>query len=69
MSSEIIGLSPYSDGSSFVLKKYTGVNYIPMFKISELYLIAAECAQGKAAYDYLNKLRNHPGIKQYCADR
>ena len=33
-----------------------------MFKISELYLIAAECAQGKAAYDYLNKLRNHRGL-------
>ena len=55
-------ITPYSDGSSFVLKKYTGVNYIPMFKISELYLIAAECAQGKAAYDYLNKLRNHRGL-------
>ena len=46
MSSEIID-HPYSDGSSFVLKKYTGVNYIPMFKISELYLIAAECAQAE----------------------
>ena len=38
------------------------MNYIPMFKLSELYLIAAECAEDEDAYEYLNKLRNHRGL-------
>ena len=33
-----------------------------MFKLSELYLIAAECAEDEDAYGYLNKLRNHRGL-------
>ena len=55
-------LETISDGSSSVLAKYSGQNYIPMFKISELYLIAAECASGTEAYGYLNKLREHRGL-------
>lgn len=55
-------LSVYSDGSSFVLAKYNGMKYIPMFKLSELYLIAAECASGNEAYGYINTLRNHRGL-------
>ncbi|MCQ4873172.1 RagB/SusD family nutrient uptake outer membrane protein [Butyricimonas paravirosa] len=51
-----------SSGNEYVLAKYNGMNYIPMFKLSELYLIAAECANGKEAYGYLNKLRNHRGL-------
>lgn len=51
-----------SSGNEYVLAKYNGMNYIPMFKLSELYLIAAECANGKDAYGYLNKLRNHRGL-------
>ena len=35
---------------------------IPLFKLSELYLIAAECADGEDAYWYLNQLRNHRGL-------
>lgn len=38
------------------------MKYIPMFKLSELYLIAAETATGSEAYGYLNKLRNHRGL-------
>ena len=51
-----------SSGDSYVLGKYKDMKYIPMFKISELYLIAAECATGSEAYGYLNKLRNHRGL-------
>lgn len=52
----------YSDGQSSVLAKYNGMKYVPVLKLSELYLIAAECAQGNEAYGYLNKLRNHRGL-------
>lgn len=51
-----------SDGISSVLTKYSGQTFIPMFKISELYLIAAESASGEEAYGYLNKLRVHRGL-------
>ena len=51
-----------SSGNEYVLTKYNGMTYIPMFKLSELYLIAAECADGEDAYGYLNKLRNHRGL-------
>lgn len=55
-------MGEYSDKKSFVLTKFNGMKYIPMFKISELYLIAAETALGEEAYGYLNKLRNHRGL-------
>ena len=51
-----------SSGKEYVLTKYNNMNYIPMFKLSELYLIAAECAEDEDAYGYLNKLRNHRGL-------
>ena len=51
-----------TDGDSYVLGKYKDMKYIPMFKLSELYLIAAETATGSEAYGYLNKLRNHRGL-------
>ena len=51
-----------TDGDSYVLGKYKDMKYIPMFKLSELYLIAAETATGREAYGYLNKLRNHRGL-------
>lgn len=35
-----------TDGDSYVLGKYKDMKYIPMFKLSELYLIAAETATG-----------------------
>ena len=44
------------------MTKYNNMNYIPLFKLSELYLIAAECADGEDAYWYLNQLRNHRGL-------
>ena len=51
-----------SSGKEYVLTKYNNMNYIPMFKLSELYLIAAECAEDEDAYGDLNKLRNHRGL-------
>lgn len=57
-----IWLSPLSDEISWVLSKYKDMKYIPMFKISELFLIAAECAGGDTGFAYLNKLRNHRGL-------
>ena len=56
-------LATLSDGVSSVLNKYKDMKYIPMFKISELYLIAAECAGGSVGVAYLNELRNHRGLK------
>lgn len=58
-----IWLTTLSDGVSAVLNKYKGMKYIPMFKISELYLIAAECAGGSDGMAYLNELRNHRGLR------
>ena len=55
-------LTATSNGKEYVLTKYNNMNYIPMFKLSELYLIAAECAEDEDAYGYLNKLRNHRGL-------
>ena len=55
-------LATTSSGNSYILVKYKDMKYIPMFKISELYLIAAECATASEAYGYLNKLRNHRGL-------
>ena len=60
-------LTEYSDKKSFVLTKFNGGKYIPMFKISELYLIAAESASGEEAYEYLNKLRSHRGLSSIPA--
>ena len=54
-------LTATSNGKEYVLTKYNNMNYIPLFKLSELYLIAAECADGEDAYWYLNQLRNHRG--------
>ena len=50
-------LTATSNGKEYVLTKYNNMNYIPLFKLSELYLIAAECADGEDAYWYLNQLR------------
>ena len=55
-------LTATSSGKEYILTKYNNMNYIPMFKLSELYLIAAECAEDEDAYGYLNKLRNHRGL-------
>lgn len=55
-------LTATSNGKEYVLTKYNNMNYIPLFKLSELYLIAAECADGEDAYWYLNQLRNHRGL-------
>ena len=38
------------------------MKYLPLFKISELYLIAAECIGGESGMAYLNELRNHRGL-------
>lgn len=55
-------LTATSNGKEYILTKYNNMNYIPLFKLSELYLIAAECADGEDAYWYLNQLRNHWGL-------
>lgn len=55
-------LKRLSDGVSFALDKYKDMKYIPLFKLSELYLIAAECAGGSTGMAYLNELRNHRGL-------
>ncbi len=55
-------LTATSNGKEYILTKYNNMNYIPLFKLSELYLIAAECADGEDAYWYLNQLRNHRGL-------
>ena len=55
-------LTATSNGKEYVFSKYNNMNYIPLFKLSELYLIAAECADGEDAYWYLNQLRNHRGL-------
>ena len=55
-------LKNLSDGVSFALDKYKDMKYIPLFKLSELYLIAAECAGGSTGMAYLNELRNHRGL-------
>lgn len=57
-----VWLTIYSDGTSSVLSKYKDMKYIPVFKISELYLIAAECAGSETGFAYLNELRNHRGL-------
>ena len=55
-------LTATSNGKEYILTKYNNMNYIPLFKLSELFLIAAECADGEDAYWYLNQLRNHRGL-------
>ncbi len=50
-------------GEIYTLAKLSRVNYVPMFKLSELYLIAAECAAGDEGLAYLNELREHRGLK------
>lgn len=57
-----IWMTDLSNKISSVLVKYKDMNYVPVFKLSELYLIAAECATGQASFDYLNELRNHRGL-------
>lgn len=51
-----------SGNNTFMISKYNDIKYVPMFKISELYLIAAETAPGQEGLDYLNKLREHRGL-------
>lgn len=55
-------LSLSSDGTTSVISKYKNMKYIPMLKISELYLIAAEAAAGQEGLNYLNTLRSHRGL-------
>lgn len=55
-------LNSSSDGKSSIITKYKDMKYIPMLKISELYLIAAESAPGQEGLNYLNKLRSHRGL-------
>lgn len=54
--------TPAGDGWSTLLTKFKDMKYIPMFKISELYLIAAECAPETEGIAYLNKLRSYRGL-------
>lgn len=54
-------------GEIYTLAKLSRVNYVPMFKLSELYLIAAECAVGDEGLAYLNELREHRGLKSLAA--
>lgn len=44
-------------------------NYIPLIRLSEMYLIAAECAEEEnEAYAYLNTLRRHRGLAQSVSE-
>ncbi len=52
-----------------MLNKYTGIYSIPMFRISELYYIAAECSLlEEDGLLYLNKIRAHRGLAPLQAD-
>lgn len=55
-------LTRLTDGNTYALNKYKDMKYLPLFKISELYLIAAECIGGESGMAYLNELRNHRGL-------
>ncbi len=57
-------LSNLTDGASWTLAKFKDMKYVPLFKISELYLIAAECAGGETGMAYLNELRIHRGLNR-----
>ncbi|WP_439184631.1 RagB/SusD family nutrient uptake outer membrane protein [Carboxylicivirga taeanensis] len=49
--------------SAVMPHKYTNMSKIPMVRVSELYYIAAECAQSTDdALAYLNKIRAHRGL-------
>lgn len=52
------------DGWSQLLVKFKEMTYIPMFKIGELYLIAAETAPEAEGIAYLNKFRSYRGLGQ-----
>lgn len=50
-------------GSTYALSKYSKQKEIPMLKLSEMFLIAAECAETDSdALWYLNKIRKHRGL-------
>ncbi len=53
-----------SDNTKYLMPyKYTGIYRIPMFKVSELYYIAAECSSVEEdGLAYLNKIRAHRGL-------
>lgn len=55
-------LGTSKNGASYKVVKYNEIKYMPLIKISEMYLIAAESAEGAEAAAYLNKLRSHRGI-------
>ncbi|MGL5682599.1 MAG: RagB/SusD family nutrient uptake outer membrane protein [Marinifilaceae bacterium] len=51
------------DANYYTSKKLTNVDYIPLIRISELYLIMAEVASTPTErLDYLNKIRAHRGL-------
>ena len=51
--------------TKYYIGKYTGVNRIPLLKLSEMYLIAAEASGDKS---YLQTLRDHRGYVNYPLD-
>ena len=53
---------PTDVSSSWMPAKYKNVKFIPIVRLSELYLIAAECASGNDGLAYLNKIRAHRGL-------
>ena len=53
---------PTDVSSSWMPAKYKNAKYIPIVRLSEVYLIAAECASGNNGLAYLNKIRAHRGL-------
>lgn len=50
-------------GANYSLSKYIGQSLIPMIKLSEMFLIAAECSDNDAdKLWYLNKIRKHRSL-------
>lgn len=64
----ITWLMPTSKGNTFIVNKYTKSVYIPLIKLSELYLIAAETSTGSNAEGYLNRIRSHRGISPLTSE-
>lgn len=49
--------------TEYILAKYDKQTSIPLLTVSEVYLIAAECAEGTDGVSYLNTLRAHRGLE------
>lgn len=60
-------LRDINSAREYTLEKFRNKTFIPLFKISELYLIAAECAGGDEGLAYLNELRNYRGLSSLAS--